>query len=258
MKQITHMLPIGAFLLGILLVPPSVGAATGKIVDGATGMEFVSIPAGCFHMGDGSDRSEDDEKPVHEVCLDPFAIGVREVTQGEWAKVMGNKPSHFKNCGESCPVESVSWIDTQAFISMLNKKNGTTYRLPTEAEWEYAARSGGKQETFSGGNDPNTVAWHEGNSGEKPHPVGQKQPNGLGIYDMSGNVWEWVADWHAEDSYTNSPRQNPHGTATGKFRVNRGGSWYVEAENVRTTIRGSNEPERRTSNLGFRLAAPAK
>ena len=258
MKLMTPMLSLGAFLLGILFVSLPAEASSKKTIDSTTGMEFVLAPAGCFQMGDGSDDGEDDEKPVHEVCLDAFAIGIHEVTQGEWKKVTGSNPSHFKNCGDNCPVESVSWTDVQKFISNLNKQSGSTYRLPTEAEWEYAARSGGKQETFSGDKDPNTVSWHEGNSGQATHPVGQKQPNGLGIYDMSGNVWEWVADWYAEDSYAKSPRKNPLGASTGKFRINRGGSWYVEAVSARTTIRGSNEPERRTSNLGFRLAAPAK
>jgi formylglycine-generating enzyme required for sulfatase activity len=258
MKEMSWLLSLCTFMLAILFASQPVNAATNKIVNSTAGMEFSPVPAGCFQMGDNSDNSEDDEKPVHEVCLDAFAIGTFEVTQLQWKKVMGNNPSQFKDCGDNCPVESVSWIDVQTFISKLNKQSGSAYRLPTEAEWEYAARSGGKQETFSGGNDPNKVSWNEGNSGQTTHPVGKKAPNGLGIYDMSGNVWEWTADWYAEDFYGKSPKQNPAGPASGKFRVNRGGSWYIEADNVRTTIRSSSEPTRFTSNIGFRLAAPIK
>lgn len=249
---------ISILFAGLLLAAQSVVAAPQGAVDSATGMTFVSVPAGCFQMGDNSDKAEDEEKPVHEVCLSGFQIGTYEVTQGQWKKVMGNNPSGFKQCGDNCPVENVSWTEVQGFIGKLNALSKASYRLPTEAEWEYAARSGGKQETYSGGNDAEKVAWFEANSDQKTSPVGKKQPNGLGIYDMSGNVWEWTADFFAEDFYANSPRQNPTGPAAGKFRVNRGGSWYVESTGVRTTVRGSNEPDKRTSNLGFRLVLPSK
>ncbi|MDP2279759.1 MAG: SUMF1/EgtB/PvdO family nonheme iron enzyme, partial [Nitrospirota bacterium] len=194
--------------------------ASGKIIDPATGMEIVFVKGGCFQMGDTFGDGESDEKPVHEVCVDDYYIGKYEVTQGQWKAIMGNNPSHFKDCGDNCPVEQVSWNDVQEFIQKLNEKNNPPsppftkggkggFRLPTEAEWEYAARSGGKSERYSGGNDIDSVAWYNKNSGGKTHPVGTKQPNGLGIYDMSGNVWEWVNDWYDEFYYKNSPKNNP-------------------------------------------------
>jgi formylglycine-generating enzyme len=137
------------------------------------------------------------------------SFGKYEVTQAQWEAVMGNNPAYFKQCGESCPVESVSWNDVQEFIKKLNQQTGKTYRLPTEAEWEYAARSGGKSEKYSGGNNVDSVAWYNGNSGKQTHPVGRKQPNGLGIYDMSGNVWEWVEDIYSNSAYRAHNRNNP-------------------------------------------------
>ena len=137
-------------------------------------MEFVWVPGGCYRMG--SNSGEDDEQPVHEVCVDGFWLGKYEVTQAEWQRVMGNNPSHFK--GDRNPVEIVSWDDAQEFIKRLNAKGNGTFRLPTEAEWEYAARSGGKDEKYAGGNDVDRVAWYKSNSGGKTHPVGTKAPNG--------------------------------------------------------------------------------
>ena len=258
MQRISQSLSLTTLLFGVLFFAQTASAAPNKVVDSTTGMEFVSVPAGCFKMGDASDTGEDDEKPVHDVCLDGFSIGAYEVTQGQWQKVMGTNPANFKTCGDSCPVENISWNDAQTFVAKLNTLSKSNYRLPTEAEWEYAARSGGKQELYSGSVDPNAVAWIESNSGQTTHPVGKKLANGLGIFDMSGNVFEWTADWYAEDFYSKSPKQNPVGPAAGKFKVNRGGSWYIEAAGVRTTIRGSNEPDKRSSNLGLRLVAPVK
>lgn len=164
--------------------------------DPATGMEMIFVKGGCYQMGDTFGDGAPEEKPVHDVCVSDFYMGKHEVTQGQWKRIMGNNPSSFSGCGDNCPVEHVSWNDAQNFIRRLNSQSGKGYRLPTEAEWEYAARSGGKSEKFAGGADVNTVAWYDGNSSSKAHPAGQKLPNGLGLHDMSGNVWEWCNDWY--------------------------------------------------------------
>jgi sulfatase modifying factor 1 len=226
-------------------------------------VEMVPVKGGCFQMGDIFGDGLKSEKPVHEVCVSDFAIGKYEVTQGQWQQVMGANPSHFKQCGDYCPVENVSWNDVQQFIQRLNSQTGTGFRLPTEAEWEYAARSGGKREKYSGNDYVDAVAWHEGNSGSKTHPVGQKQPNGLGIHDMSGNVWEWVSDWWGykkslfgdTNYYADSPRDNPKGPESGSYRVARGGCWYGDAGDVRAAYRNNISPGARYTILGFRLAA---
>jgi TPR repeat protein len=165
-----------------------VSSPTDKIyTDLLTGMELVFIPAGCFLMGDTMGNGNASEKPMHEVCVEAFYIGKFEVTQGEYQKIMGINPSSFKK-GERYPVESVSWNATNDFIKILNSKSGQNYRLPTEAEWEYAARANSSLEKYSGSNDIALVAWYSGNSGGSTHPVGQKKPNGFGLYDMSGKV----------------------------------------------------------------------
>jgi formylglycine-generating enzyme required for sulfatase activity len=226
-----------------------------ELKDPITGMEFVYVDSGCYQMGDTFGDDKSDEKPVHEVCVDDFYIGKYEVTQGQWKAIMGDNPSKFDDCGDNCPVEKVSWNDAQAFIQKLNQQTGKNYRLPTEAEWEYAARSGGKNEKYSGGNDLDSVAWYDSNSGKKTHPVGTKQPNGLGIYDMSGNVWEWVNDWYG--SYSSGSQNNPKGASSGSLRVQRGGSWdSVVAWGVRASNRFSYTPDLRFFGIGFRLAGP--
>ncbi|MCP4020334.1 MAG: formylglycine-generating enzyme family protein [Desulfobacteraceae bacterium] len=214
-------------------------------IEPVTGMEFVWVPGGCFMMGSYSGNLN--EMPVHKVCLDGFWIGKYEVTQEQWTKVMGNNPSEFQNCGKGCPVESVSWFGCQMFI----EKIGDGFSLPTEAQWEYAARSGGKNEIYSGGNDIEKVAWYSDNSGPTTHAVGTKAPNGLGIYDMSGNVWEWCQDW--KGNYSFGEKDNPIGPLWGTYRVIRGGGWYSMPSWVRTTDRGRHEPEFSYLILGFRL-----
>lgn len=222
--------------------------------DPVTGMEFVFVKGGCFDMGDTFGDGYSDEKPVHTVCVSDFYMGKYEVTQGQWKAIMGNNPSYFKNCGDNCPVENVSWYEVQEFIERLNSKTGKKYRLPTEAEWEYAARSGGKREKYAGTNDnPDNYAWYDSNSGKKTHPVGQKRPNSLGLYDMSGNVWEWVSDWYDGNYYKNSPRNNPQGPSTGSARVLRGGGWYNFPQVVRAASRGRYNPSGRGNDVGFRL-----
>jgi formylglycine-generating enzyme required for sulfatase activity len=218
---------------------------------------MVAVNGGCFQMGDHNGDGDSDEKPVHEVCVDDFSIGRFEVTQGEWKKIMDNNPSHFSSCGDNCPVENVSFNDVQEFLSRLNHRTGKQYRLPTEAEWEYAARSGGKNEKYSGSEySPDLVAWSLTNSDKKSHPVGRKQANTLGIYDMSGNVWEWVSDWYAGDYYGKSARQNPNGPSNGANRVIRGGSWGSIDSNLRVSDR-RNGPNERSISVGFRVALSA-
>ena len=226
--------------------------------DPETGMEFVWVPGGCYQMGCGSwtDSCDDDEKPVHEVCVDGFWISKYEVTQGEWEQIMGNNPSHFDN-GDNYPVEEVSWNDCQDFIDNLNSESSKTFRLPTEAEWEYAARSGGKQQKYAGGGDVDSVAWYGGNSGDQTHEVGTKAPNDLGIYDMSGNVWEWCSDWYSSDYYSNSPKNNPQGPSSGSYRVGRGGGWDSVAEYVRAVIRVYGVPSYTYVGIGLRLVRTA-
>ncbi|MBI5234031.1 MAG: formylglycine-generating enzyme family protein [Deltaproteobacteria bacterium] len=218
-------------------------------------MEFVLVLGGCFKMGDTFGDGGSDEKPAHEVCLSPYYIGKYEVTQGQWQSVMGNNPSNFSNCGKNCSVENVSWNDAQEFIRRLNQREGTDkYRLPTEAEWEYAARSGGKSEKYSGGDDIDSVAWYDSNSGRRTHTVGTKSPNGIGVYDMSGNVWEWVEDLYDSSYYRNSPKNDPQGPGSGSYRVYRGGSWNNNAKYSRAANRNNYDPGDRYDGLGFRLA----
>lgn len=234
------------------------GRVTGRsYVDPATGMEFVYVKGGCYQMGDTFGYWQDSYLTVHRVCVDDFYMGKYEVTQGEYRKVAGSNPSHFKK-GDRYPVERVTWDDAQDFIRKLNQRSGKKYRLPTEAEWEYAARSGGKMQKYSGGNSVDAVAWYESNSGSSTHPVGAKQANGLGIYDMSGNVMEWCQDWYGMKYYQfSSNRKNPTGPSSGSYRVERGGSWYNSSECVRAAYRHSDRPIS-YNNSGFRLVFPVK
>jgi formylglycine-generating enzyme required for sulfatase activity len=220
--------------------------------DPTTGMEFVFVKGGCYQMGDTFGDGDADEKPVHEVCVGDFYMGKYEVTQGQWRKVMGSNPSKFTGCGDNCPVEMVSWDDSQNFLGKLSEKGGKGYRLPSEAEWEYAARSGGKAEKYSGGNDIDSVAWYSSNSGSQTHPVGQKRPNGLGIYDMTGNVWEWTGDWYGENYYGSSPRDNPRGPSNEQYRALRGGSWSFEPRFARASDRGRSASSKRFDYGGLR------
>jgi len=230
------------------------------------GMELVYVPSGCYEMGCGDwmDECKEDEKPAHKVCLDGFYIGRYEVTQGQWQKIMGENPSDYK-AGENHPVEMVSWPDVQEFVEKLNaaSKSNMHFRLPTEAEWEYAARSGGKEEKYSGGNNSEGGLWHAFVMGEKGYypegrqtwPVGTAKPNGLGLYDMSGNVAEWVEDWYSKDYYGESSLENPHGPDSAKRKVYRGGTYSNRINDKRTTNRNSAKPDWYCLDLGFRLVA---
>jgi formylglycine-generating enzyme required for sulfatase activity len=212
--------------------------------------EMVLVEGGAFQMG--STNGESNEKPVHQVTLSSYYIGKYEVTQAQWQAIMGSNPSYFN--GDNLPIgDQVSWDDVQEFIKRLNAATGRLYALPTEAQWEFAARGGNKSRgyTYSGSNNIDEVAWYDLNSGKKPHPVGKKKPNELGIYDMSGNVYEWCRDWN--DTYPASAQTNPVGPSTGSDRVIRGGSWLFSAQFCRSTCRGTWLDCYRNLNVGFRL-----
>ena len=216
---------------------------------------MVKVEAGTFMMGATSEMKDpyDDEKPVHQVTLtNDYYMGKYEVTQALWQAVMGKNPSYFK--GDNLPVNYVRWKDCQRFISKLNSMTGRKCRLPTEAEWEYAARGGKKSRgyQYSGSSNISDVAWYDGNSGDKTHPVGTKQANELGIYDMTGNVLEWCQDWYG--SYYSSSQTNPTGSDSGSARVSRGGGWNCNASYCRLSVRFYYTPDFRLDILGLRLA----
>ena len=226
---------------------------TISVMDGIS-IDMVRVEAGTFTMGATAEMEdpEDDEKPTHQVTLtNDYYIGKYEVTQALWKAVMGNNPSYFK--GDNLPVEQVSWYDCQEFLSKLNRITGKTFRLPTEAEWEYAARGGNKSRgyQYSGSNNLSDVAWYGDNSGYKPHAVGTKEPNELGIYDMSGNVYEWCQDW--KGAYSSSSQVNPTGANSGSDRVHRGGNWLYSAEQCRSSCRLYSTPDYRYPGFGLRL-----
>ena len=221
------------------------------------GVQFtmVEVGGGTFTMGATSEQGSDawdEEKPAHEVTLSDYYIGQTEVTQALWEAVMGSNPSDSK--GDNLPVERVSWDDCQVFIQKLNQLTGKQFRLPTEAEWEYAARGGRKSRgyKYAGGNNIDSVAWCDGNSGNETHPVATKQANELGIYDMSGNVLEWCSDWCGD--YTSSSQSDPQGSSSGSFRVIRGGCYYNFARNCRVSYRISNTLDYCSGYLGLRLS----
>jgi formylglycine-generating enzyme required for sulfatase activity len=229
--------------------------------------KMVYIPPGTFMMGSPlSERGRYDDESQHQVTLTKgFYIGVTEVTQGQWKRIMGNNPSHFKKCGDACPVEQVSWNDCQEFILRLNTQEKTRrYRLFSEAEWEYACRAT-SQSAFANGDitekdcgyDPNLdkIGWYCGNSGEKTHPVTQKNPNAWGLHDMHGNVWEWCHDWHGE--YPSIRVTDPKGPLSGLRRIYRGGGWNLSARRCRSAFRDSYSPNVRYKLLGFRLVREA-
>jgi formylglycine-generating enzyme required for sulfatase activity len=243
----------------------------------------LPVIEGCYFMGNTFGDAYYAEMPVHEVCISRFSISPFPVTRGEfnafvhatnyltdaekgyvchvyngdsWAKISS---ANWRTPGfpqtDDHPVVCVSWNDATAYTQWMSRTRGQKYRLPTEAEWEYAARSGGRQERYAGGDVIEKVAWYAGNSEDRTHPVGQKQPNGLGLYDMSGNVWQWTADWYDSRYYRESPRTDPGGPETGKKRVFRGGSWYYDQRGARTSYRDSAPPDFCSSYLGFRLAS---
>ena len=226
---------------------------TIPVKDGIS-IDMVRVEAGTFTMGATAEMEDPygDEKPTHQVTLtNDYYMGKYEVTQALWQAVMNSNPSYFK--GDNLPVEQVSWDDCQEFLSKLNSITGKTFRLPTEAEWEYAARGGNKSRgyQYSGSNNISDVAWYKDNSDNKTHAVGSKQANELGIYDMSCNVREWCQDWYG--SYSSSSQVNPIGANSGYHRVCRGGGWYFTARNCRSSYRNSISPDGRGYDFGLRL-----
>jgi formylglycine-generating enzyme required for sulfatase activity len=238
----------------------AVGEFLFKVSTGLNEIEgMVYVQGSTFTMGCTSEQGSDcwdDEKPVHQVTLDGFYIGKYEVTQAEWEKVMGTNPSYFK--GKNLPVEQVSWNDIQEFLRRLNAQTGGNYRLPTEAEWEYAAKGGNQSQEYkySGSNNVGEVAWYTSNSSGSTHPVGQKRSNELGIYDMNGNVWEWCSDWYG--GYSSNSQVNPKGPSSGSYRVIRGGSWNSGEWGVRVSSRLTDSVGYRSNKLGCRLACSSK
>jgi formylglycine-generating enzyme required for sulfatase activity len=232
---------------------------------------MVRVEGGSFQMG--STNGDNDEKPVHSVTVRGFYMGEFEVTQREWQEIMGSNPSKWK--GDALPVEQVSWLDAVEYCNRRSQREGLApayrgsgenitcdftasgYRLPTEAEWEYAAKGGNKDPMmyeYSGSNSPGGVAWYTDNSGASTHQVGTKQPNSLGLYDMSGNVWEWC--WDRYGNYPGGAQTDPRGPSAGAVRVIRGGSWVNDAQYVRSASRSGGSLSARASNVGFRLVRP--
>ena len=228
---------------------------TGVYIEPVTGMEFVFVPAGTFQMGDLYGDGWDNELPLREVRIESFYLARYVVTQDPWEKVMGANPSMFRK-GGMYPAEQVTWADVNEFIRRLNglTSGGKPFRLPSEAEWEYAARSGGRKELYAGGDDIHRVAWHAENSQGSTQPVGLKAPNGLGLCDMSGNVWEWCQDIYIPGAAAASGRDRPVGKNETRERVIRGGSWNLDAWSARCSRRFGFPEDYFGAGLGFRIA----
>ena len=233
----------------------------GSSFKNSLGQTFILIPAGTFTMGSpSSELGRFPDETQHQVTLTKaFWMMTTEVTQAQWQAVMGSNPSHFSGC-PTCPVEWVSWDDVQGYVTEVNKRGEGTYSLPTEAQWEYAYRAGSTTAFYNGaitkpdGDDPNlnAIGWYAFNSGNRTHLVAQQTANAWGLYDMSGNVWEWCQDWYG--SYSSSPPVDPTGPSTGSYRVSRGGCWYSIARYCRAALRDSSEPAYGSNYIGFRLA----
>ena len=245
------------FLLMVFTAGYACAGDSSQKITNSLGMNFVHVPFGNFMMGSPAyefDRDSDENQ--HRVTLTKgFYMQTTEVTQGQWKAVMGNNPSDFSNCGDDCPVENVSWNDVQEFIVKLNRKEGgSRYRLPTEAEWECAARAGSTTR-FCFGDDHDRLVeygWYDTNSGGKTHAVALKKPNAWGLYDMHGNVYEWCQDWHGD--YPSRSVTDPTGPSSGSDRMDRGGGWGVNARRCRSADRDGYGPSVRYGILGFRLA----
>jgi formylglycine-generating enzyme required for sulfatase activity len=259
------ILGIGAFVTLLIIMFACSRQQEPQEITNSIGMKLRLIPAGSFMMGaaPNDDQAQDEEKPQHRVEITkPFYIGVYEVTQAQYKAVMGESPSRFK--GSDNPVEYVSWFDAKAFCRKLSEKEGLAYRLPTEAEWEYACRAGTQTVFFWGDSSEESIvkryAWYQKNAADElpagqegPHPVGRKCPNALSLYDMTGNVYEWCSDRYDEKYYANSTSEDPIGQSTGLLRVMRGGSWLGQPFGLRSSFRDSIAPDHRTGVIGFRV-----
>lgn len=253
----------GFFYLALLAVVSTFSSCFGDSSKGFVedadcdlGLNMIFVEGGSFIMGNTPEQGNDNNgysNPAHSVTLDSFYIGECEITQEQWLKIMGDNPSHFE--GPNLPVECISWRDAQKFCAKLSLMSGKKYELPTEAQWEYAARGGKLSQgyKFSGSSIPETVAWTSVNSNKSTQPVKTKTPNELGLYDMSGNVWEFCSDWLSDSYYRNSPEHNPTGAASGSFRVMRGGCWGVLESSCRVSCRWGVKPAYRDSFLGLRV-----
>ncbi len=236
----------------VLVAPKLEQTETVDLGDGVT-MDFVLIQPGWFVMGSDEEFGDGDESPRHKVTLTkPFYLGRYEVTQEQWEKVMGANPSEFK--GAKRPVDNVSWNDCQDFLSKLQAKTGRKFALPTEAQWEYACRAGATSRWSFGDNDGvmGDYAWCGANSGGATHPVGGKKPNAWGLYDMSGNVWEWCADFYAKHAYSGGDATDPLGPSSGAGHVLRGGAWGDDSDFLRCAYRNCNGPDSRNNGIGLR------
>lgn len=235
-------------------IPVDMTEPLHEFTESLTGMEFIFIPGGDFLMGDASGDGVANESPVHEVELNGFYLGKTLVTQGDWEAVMGDNPSRFKS-GSKYPVEQISFSDICKFIEALEEKNNGAFKfhLPSEAEWEYAARSGGKDDIYAGSDEPDSVAWYGENSTGRTQAVCTKKPNGFGLFDMSGNVWEWCRDTYRDDAYKLHDGKNPVINDNTPDLVARGGSWNLDAWSVRCTRRFPFAKDSSGSGLGFRL-----
>jgi len=271
--------------IGAKAQPQSAPANGTSTVISSSGYEMVFVPGGSFQMGDTVGNGSDYERPVHTVTLSAFYMGKYVVTQKEWYDVMGTtirqqrdmvgKSEQLYGEGDNYPMYYVSWHEAVEYCNKRSVKEGLTpvyrgsgnnitcdwkangYRLPTEAEWEYAAKGGNKDPMvyeYSGSNSAEAVAWYDGNGGEGAKPVGTKAPNSLGLYDMSGNVWEWCWDWYG--NYSSGLQTDPQGASSGSYRVPRGGGWGDSAAYVRSAYRGNGTPSDRVYDLGFRLVRP--
>ena len=218
---------------------------------GSVSFNMIKVEGGTFKMG--STNGEGRERPVHDVTVSSYYIGQTQVTQALWTEVMGENPSDF--VGDNKPVNRVNWFDCELFLKKLSEITKQQFRLPTEAEWEYAAKGGNKSKgyEYAGGNQIENVAWFDENSNGEVHQVTKKKPNELGIYDMSGNVWEWCQDWGERGYYKKSPNRDPQGPSSGTSRVVRGGGRNSIAGNCRIAYRNFNSPDNRRSSIGLRL-----
>ena len=255
-----------SFLINYILNPPEPPSNQTFTVKGVN-FDMIAVEGGTFTMGATEEQGSDvdrDESPTHQVTLSSYMIGKTEVTQELWEAVMGKSLSQIaselgnstRGVGSNYPMYYVSWEDCQEFITKLNALTGKTFRLPTEAEWEFAARGGTKSQgfTYSGSNTVDDVAWYFDTSSSTTHPVATKAPNELGIYDMSGSVYEWCNDWYSRSYYTSESQTNPTGPDSGSNRVWRGGSWAGDARACRVSNRSSKDPTYRGNYLGLRLA----